>query len=127
VTETRYDEFRNILANPTTLLPALLIVMDQCGLSDIADGAMRGFDHVNINIFIPDDFTQFGAALIEEGTNFSLNIGHTVFCVSELVAEWSKIEEGLSADATLASPSVRIASILATLLRPDRVAWFLFA
>lgn len=127
VTEGRYDDFRDILANPMTLLPALLLVMDQCGLSDIADGAMRGFDHTNINIFIPDDFTTFGAALIEEGTNFSLNIGHTVFRVSELVAEWSKIEERLNADATLASPPIRIASILASLLRPDRVAWFLIA
>jgi hypothetical protein len=93
----------------------------------------EGFDHINvnininINIFIPDDFTAFGASLIKEGTNFSLHIGHTVFRVSELVDEWSNIEAGLNADATLASPPIRIASTLASLLRLDRVAWFLVA
>ncbi|RED38455.1 caspase domain-containing protein [Rhodopseudomonas thermotolerans] len=127
VTEGRCDDFRNILANPTSLLPAVLLVMDRSGLADIADGAMKGFDHTNINIFVPNDFSTFGASLIEEGTNFSLNIGHTVFSVSDLVAEWSKIEEHLSADAILASPAVRISSVLASLLRPDRVAWFLVA
>lgn len=127
VTERRCSEFRNILANPTSLLPAVLLVMDRSGLDDIADGAMKGFDHTNINIFVPNDFSTFGASLIEDGTNFSLNIGHTVFSVSDLVAEWSKIEEHLSADAILASPAVRISSVLASLLRPDRVAWFLIA
>ncbi|WP_296583270.1 caspase family protein [Xanthobacter sp.] len=127
VTGGRCDAFRNILANPTSLLPAVLLVMDRSGLADIADGAMKGFDHMNINIFVPNDFSTFGADLIDNGTNFSLNIGHNVFSVSDLVAEWSKIEEHLSADAILASPAVRISSVLASLLRPDRVAWFLVA
>ncbi|MDG4903544.1 caspase family protein [Mesorhizobium sp. WSM4989] len=127
VTERRCNDFRDIQANPTSLLPAVLLVMDRSGLTDVADGAMKGFDHININIFVPDDFITFGAGLIEDGTNFSLNIGHTVFSVSDLVAEWSKIEKQLSADAILASPAVRISSILASLLRPDRVAWFLVA
>lgn len=127
VTEGRCDDFRNILANPTSLLPAVLLVMDRSGIADIADGAMKGFDHKNINIFVPNDFSTFGAGLIEDGTNFSLNIGHTVFRVSDLVTEWSKIEGHLSADAILASPAVRISSVLASLLRPDRVAWFLVA
>ena len=127
VTEGRCDDFRNILANPTSLLPAVLLVMDRSGLAYIADGAMKGFDHININIFVPSDFSTFGAGLIEDGTNFSLNIGHTVFSVSDLVAEWSKIEQHLSADAILASPAVRISSVLASLLRPDRTAWFLVA
>jgi Uncharacterized protein containing caspase domain len=127
VTEERYDEFRNILANPTSLLPAVLLVMDQRGLTDIADGAMKGFDHTNINIFVPNDFSTFGAGLIEDGTNFSLTIGHTVFSVSDLVSEWSKIEDHLGTDAILASPAVQISSLLASLLRPDRVAWFLVA
>lgn len=127
VTYGRYDDLRDILANPTSLLPAVLLVMNRCGLSDIADGAMRGFDHMNINIFVPNDFSTFGAGLIEDGTNFSLKIGHTVFSVSDLMAEWSKIEASLSADTILASPAVRISSVLASLLRPDRVAWFLLA
>ncbi|MGR8925279.1 caspase family protein [Rhizobium leguminosarum] len=127
VTEGRYDDIRNILANPTSLLPAVLLTMDRSGLSDIADGAMKGFDHVNINIFVPNDFSTFGAGLIEDGTNFSLNIGHTVFSVRDLVAEWLKIAKHLSADTTLASPAVRISNVLASLLRPDRVAWFLVA
>lgn len=127
VTEGRCDDFRNILANPTSLLPAVLLVMDRSGLAYIADGAMKGFDHININIFVPNDFSTFGAGLIEDGTNFSLNIGHTVFSVGDLVAEWSKIEAHLSADAILTSPAVRISSVLASLLRPDRVAWFLVA
>lgn len=127
VTEGRCHDFRSIMANPTSLLPAVLLVMDRSGLADIADGAMKGFDHININIFVPSDFSTFGAALIEDGTNFTLNIGHTVFTVSDLVAEWSKIEEHVSSDATLASPAIKISSVLASLLRPNRVAWFLVA
>lgn len=123
----RCDEHRNILANPTSLLPAVLLGMNRSGLADIADGAMKGFDHVNINIFVPSDLSTFGEGLIDNGTNFSLNIGHTVFSVSDLVAEWSKIEGQLNADAILESPAVRISTVLASLLRPDRVAWFLFA
>nr|WP_311272917.1 MULTISPECIES: caspase family protein [unclassified Rhizobium] len=127
VTEERGDDFQNILANPTSLLPAVLLVMDRRGLADTADGAMMGFDHMNINIFVPDDFSTFGKGFINNGTNFSLKVGHSVFSVSDLVAEWSKIEGQLNADTILTSPAVRIASVLASLLRPDRVAWFLFA
>ncbi|MBZ9934754.1 caspase family protein [Mesorhizobium sp. BR1-1-16] len=127
VTEGRCDDFRNLLANPTSLLPAVLLIMDRSGLASIADGAMKGFDHININIFVPNDFSTFGVGLIEDGTNFSLNIGHTVFSVGDLVAEWLKIETHLSADAILTSPAAQISSVLASLLRPDRVAWFLVA
>jgi len=129
VTEGHCDDVQNVLANPTSLLPAILLVMDRSGLTDIADGAMKGFDHTNINIFVPNDLSTFGARLIEDGTNFSLNIGHAVFSVSDLVAEWSKIQRRLSvsADATLVSPAIRISSVLASLLRPDRIAWFLIA
>jgi len=127
LTEGRRDDFRNILANLTSLLPAVLLVMDRIGLADIADGAMKSFDHTNINLVVPNDFSTFGEDLIEDGTNFSFQIGHTVFSVSDLVAEWSKIREHLCAKETLASPAVRICSVLASLLRPDRAAWFLFA
>jgi len=127
VAEGRSDDCRNLLANPTSLLPAVLLVMNQIGLSDMSDGAMKGFDHTNINLFIPVDFTEFGANLIEEGTNFSLNIGHTIFSISDLLVEWAKIEHGLISDATLVPPAVKIACVLASLLRPDRVPWFLLS
>jgi hypothetical protein len=127
VAERRDDDIRNISANPTSLLPAVLLIMDRSGLADIANGAMKGFDHVNINIFVPTEFTEFGENQIQDGTNFTLNIGHTVFSVGDILAEWTKIEVLLRTDALLASPAVRISSVLSSLLRPDRVAWFLIA
>ncbi|MDX1195792.1 hypothetical protein GOL94_00070 [Sinorhizobium medicae] len=125
VAEERYEDCRNLLANPTSLLPAVLFVMNRMGLSDLSAGAMKGFDHTNVNLFVPVDFADFGANLIEEGTNFSLQIGHTIFSVSDLLEEWAKIEHDLVSNTTLCLPAVKIACTLASLLRPDRVPWFL--
>lgn len=125
VIDGHHDDTRNFFANPSSLLVAVLLIMNQKGLSDIADGGMRGFDHTNINVFVPDDFSTFAARVIEEGTNFSFKIGYTVFSVHDLMVEWSKIKAGLDADAVLTSSPVRISCVLAPLLRPDRVAWFL--
>ncbi|MGV1785863.1 MULTISPECIES: caspase family protein [Agrobacterium] len=123
----QYEDCRKLLANPTGLLPAILLVLKQIGLSEQAEGAMRGFDHTNINVFIPDNFSDFGARVIENGTNVTLNIGHTIFTIDDVFREWETIADGLRSNIVLASTSVRVASLLASLLRPDRIPWFLIA
>ncbi|MGO8369074.1 caspase domain-containing protein [Rhizobium ruizarguesonis] len=123
----RYEDCRKLIANPTGLLPAILLVLKQIGLSEQAEGAMRGFDHTNINFFVPDNFGDFGARVIEDGTNVTLNIGHSIFTIDDVSKEWEAIADGLRSNIALASTSVRGASLLASLLRPDRIPWFLIA
>ncbi|WJH40588.1 hypothetical protein N7E02_08210 [Aliirhizobium terrae] len=123
--EGKYGDCADLLCNPTSLLAATLLVFGKMGLANLADGAMRSFDRTNVNFFIPDDYRNFGEGLVEDGMNFSFNIGHSIFSVADVMEQWSAVEEKLDDSPSLDIPAVRIASVLASLLRPDRQAWFL--
>lgn len=115
------------IARPTTLLAALILLYNDMGLADVSDRSMQIFDHINMNLFIPTTYREFGNGLIEDGINYSYQVGHSVWTVTDLVGEWKNIKSKINSDPALNLTSIQITALLASLLRPEREAWFLLA
>lgn len=116
-----YTDVTEYLAQPTELLTVLLLLSRLYGLQDIFDEALADIDHVTINAFVADDYQAFGLASIEDGENNAYMIGHGVWSVDDLLRHWPT-----HAFLPPISPAVGGTAILAALLFPDRVPWFVF-
>ncbi len=116
-----YDDVGEDLAQPTELLTVLLLLSRLYGLQEVFDEALSDLDHVSINAFVADDYQAFGLASIEDGENDGYMIGHGVWTVDDLLRHWPA-----HAFALPAAPVVGCAAMLAALLFPDRVPWFVF-
>jgi hypothetical protein len=75
-------------------------------------------DHLQINAYLPADYSEFGVEHIPNGFNAMFHIGHDVWSVSDLERSWPNFPIPKHA-------STRLASLLACLLFPDRTPWFL--
>ena len=78
---------------------------------------MIQLDGIDLNAFIPFKYGEFGSELIREGTNAGFKIGHDIFTVEELENAWPLVP--------VPTEGERAAAMLASLLFPDRTAWFL--
>lgn len=116
-----YTDVGEDLAQPTELLTVLLLLSRLYGLQDVFDEALIDLDHVTINAFVADDYQAFGLASIEDGENDAYTIGHGVWTVDDLLRHWPD-----HAFQPPASAAVGCTAILAALLFPDRVPWFVF-
>jgi len=111
-------ERAKLLARPTELGTVLLRVAHLFGLDDTIDYALAEIDHLSINAYLADDFTQFGTDRIPGGTNATYRIGHDIWTVEELEHDWPDCPQPKSR-------GVALTCILAALLLPDRTPWFI--
>lgn len=116
-----YDDVGEDLAQPTELLTVLLLLSRLYGLQEIFDEALPDLDHVTINAFVADDYNAFGQAMVEDGENDAYMIGHGVWTVDDLIRHWPQ-----HAFTPPAAPVVACTAVLAALLFPDRIPWFVF-
>lgn len=78
------------------------------------------WDGVTLGGFFSADFEQFADERMASGDNLLWRIGHDVFRVRDLEASWP--ESALRRPDT---PYLTASVAAATLVYPDRVAWFL--
>nr|WP_305096730.1 caspase family protein [Croceibacterium sp. D39] len=107
-----------MVAQPTELVLALLRASRLFDLTDEFDAALDQLDHLALNAYLPEDYTEFGAEQIPGGRNAVFQVGHDVWSVSDLESVWPNFpspEDG----------GPRLAALLASLLFPDRSPWFL--
>lgn len=123
--EGRPKDVDSLVSRPQSLLPSLLLTYESLDLADVPDQAMINFDRIQMNLFVPDSYRDFGLGLIE-GINHSYQVGHSVWKVADLNSAFASILERISADAAIELPTVQVASLMASLVRPNREAWFLF-
>lgn len=114
------------LAHPSQLLAALMLCGSVLGTADDWDRQMVHLDHNSTNIFLPDDYMDFGAEVIYEGVNYSFTIGHDVWTLADLVSFFNKnCRPSIQGNETIRTPEVRALCILASCLFPNRVPYFL--
>ena len=114
-----FDGLWRQMARPSELMTVLARVAALYGLEDEVDPSFIKFDRQNFNAYVPSDYADFGSAMIRNGVNATFGIGHHVFSIGDIITNWP------------AGPAPRTAggaaaALLASLLFPDRVAWFLF-
>lgn len=119
----RENDFSNrldLVARPIELLTVLLKVGGLFGLEAVFDESLWKLDGVAFSAYRPTSYMNYGAPLMEGGENLVWKIGFDVFRTAEFGASWPVVKAApeTSLLATLA--------VAASLLYPDRQAWFLF-
>lgn len=99
----------------------LLLAAPLFDLGSVFDDAMSSLDHVAPSAFIPDDYGGFAQDSIDEGENSGFLIGHDIWTVMDLHDHFPPHAFQPPSDAAIGG-----AAILASLIFPDRVPWFVF-
>jgi len=116
------DDFstaHNLVGRPSETTTVLFKVAGLLGLDEVFDPDLWELDGHAFTAYLPGDFAQFGANLIEGGTNLVWTVGHDVFRVGDVIATWPTSEVKPKSDVAAAS------AVLASLLYQDRVTWFM--
>jgi hypothetical protein len=116
----------NNIAQPSQTLACLML----CGIgSSIAgewDGHLIQLDHKSTNIFIPDNYLDFGAEVIYEGINHTFRIGHDVWSLEDLARMFeTNCRPRIENNEIIQLPEVKVLSILASYLFPNRIPYYL--
>lgn len=119
----RESEFSNCLelvARPVALLTVLLKASAIFDLENVFDESLWKIDGLAFGAYLPADYMNYGDLLMEGGDNLVWAIGQDVFKTEDFTASWP------TGKATPQSPLVGSLALAASLLYPDRQAWFLF-
>ncbi len=115
-----------LLAAPDEFTSMLLYFSINYGIEELFDPYLRQLDHHNFNVFLPYNHQEFSEETIHAGRNLTFQIGHGVWKSSDFVDQLKPISnELLKQDASLNVVAVKIASLYASLIFPDRTPWFL--
>ena len=115
-----FSQAGELVARPIELLTVLLKAAGLFDLEAIFDESLWKIDGIAFSAFRPASYLNYGASMMEGGENLVWTIGSDVFRTSEFLASWPP--------ARTAPQNSLVASLAlsASLLYPDRQAWFLF-
>lgn len=115
-----FSQSMDLVVRPTDLLTVLLKAAGLFELEAIFDESLWKIDGVAFSAYLPTNYMNYGASLMEGGENLVWTIGSDVFRTAGFGASWPAV-------STLPqSPLVASLALAASLLYPDRQAWFLF-
>jgi hypothetical protein len=87
------------------------------GMGELIDDDLWLLDGCSFMAFVPQSYEKFDDSYISGGENLEWHVGNQVFRVEEFAKTWPSIP-GPSGAAE------RTLCMMASLLFPDRVAWF---
>lgn len=115
-----YSGITEHVERPGQALTVLLKSSELLGLQDVANDDLWELDRTSFLAYIPPSFAEFGLEQMAGGGNFVWSVGMDVFVVNDLIKSWPTVPPPRSElEAKTA--------IAASLLYPDRVAWFLLS
>jgi hypothetical protein len=116
------------LAGPSQFIPGLMLAGATFGFDDEWNRLLPAFDGRYLDLYRPDDYGEFGAKSIQNGTNFNPRVGHDFWTLSDLVGQVKETHcPAMAGNATLHAAEARGLCVLAAYLLPDRMPYFLEA
>lgn len=115
-----FSEYLELVEQPIETLTVMLKAATMLGLGDIFDESLWMLDGLPFAAYLPSDYLQFGSPMMQDGQSLFWSIGHDVFRTEDLKTSWP-----LSNPPPKNALAAEIATV-ASLLIPDRVAWFYF-
>lgn len=107
-------------ANPSHLLPVLLLFGAKLGLGTVWD--LREIDRVFGAFFIPTNYRDFGRKVIDQGMNYTQQIGFGLWSLSDFNKEFERaIRESFTPDTICFSKEGAALCTISSLLFPDRL------
>jgi hypothetical protein len=114
-----YSAVEYATERPTETLTVILRAAYLAGMGDLLDDDLWLLDDCSFMAFVPDSYEKFDDSCIYGGRNLEWHIGNQVFKVDEFSKTWPSI-------AGPSGTAKRTLCMMASLLFPDRVAWFCF-
>jgi hypothetical protein len=109
----------DLVERPDETTAVLLKAAPLLDLQEVFDRCLWELDGHAFSAYLNCDFTQFGAETMNGGENLVWTVGHNIFRVGDLVANWPATTPRPHDNVTFAG------AVLASLLYPDRTPWFL--
>ena len=107
-------------ANPSQLLAVLLLAGARLGIGSTWD--LRTLDRRSSSFFIPADYRDFGRKVIENGMNYTHNVGFGVWTTADFATQFdSAIQQSFARDAAGFPKEGVVLCTAASLLFPDRL------
>jgi hypothetical protein len=116
--EGNFASVADSIERPDETTAILLRLAARLGLEEEFDSGLWQIDWHSFMAHLNDDFTQFGTDMMSGGQNLIWTIGDGVYRVSDLMQNWPAIPRPVN-------EVVSASAVLAALLYPDRVPWFL--
>ncbi len=117
---------RDFSSHPSESLAFVLLMGEVFSLQDVIDFDLELLDHSHLNIFIPNNHSQFALPCIENGLNHVFQVGHGIWEVKDLLARWHvSCAPQLSMDVSLKISEVKLGALCSALIFPNRTPWFL--
>lgn len=123
--DDKFDQER-FSAKPSELVFVLLYHFLASSRLDIVRYDFREMDHLIVSSFIPDSYADFSDEVVYDGSNIQFHIGFDVFTAqdfSELFA--MHLRPAIEHAAEIADSDELNVALLASLIYPNRVPWFL--
>ncbi len=112
-----YSAVEYATERPTETLTVALRAAFLAGMGELIDDDLWLLDGCSFMAFVPQSYEKFDDSYISGGENLEWHVGNQVFRVEEFAKTWPSIP-GPSGAAE------RTLCMMASLLFPDRVAWF---
>jgi Caspase domain len=118
--ESNFANCHDLVARPIASLAVLLKASVAFNLEEVFNESLWKIDGLAFGVYLPSDYKNYGHPQMDSGENLVWTIGRDVFKVEDFAASWP------AGKVTPQSPLVASLALMASLLYPDRQAWFLF-
>jgi len=116
-----FSRLTGVVEKPNETLAVLLRLAASLDLAETLNPLLWRLDGVATATFVTPDYAQFGQDMMAGGSNLEWGVGFDVFQSGDLAAGWPRPTPRPS------SPLQAAAAMFASLLYPDRCAWFCLA
>lgn len=129
--ENPFEAEAEFLQNPSELFSVILVCAALFDLADAIDTSLIQIDHTHFSFYVPSSYEEFWQDCMESGEALIFQLGHAlkpgygVWTIGDMHRVWRHhIEPCVAAASTGCSAPLLHAAAVASLLAPDRVAWF---
>lgn len=121
----------DFLQNPSELFSIILVCAALFDLDDGIDTSLIQIDHTHFSFYVPSSYEEFWQECMESGEALIFQLGHAlkpgygVWTIGDMHRVWRHhIEPCVEVAAAGCSPPVLHAAAVASLIAPNRIAWF---
>lgn len=129
--ENPWEAEADFLQNPSELFSVILVCAALFDLDDAIDTSLIQIDRSNFSFYVPSSYEEFWHECMESGEALIFQLGHAlkpgygVWTISDMHRVWRHhIEPCVEVASAGCSVPLLHAAAVASLLAPDRVAWF---
>ena len=120
--------FEKFCARPTEVLLSLLSHYWKQNTLEVIRYDFKDLDGVSINGYVPENYNNFSEEQISAGRNLGVRIGFDVFTSQDLKAFIENhLIQAAEAAVTETDDQQLLTAIIASLIYPDRLPWFLLS